>query len=558
MTEPAHTVLVVGAGLSGLATALGVAVRGGSAIVLEASDMVGGASAYSGGMVWVGANHVAAREGIYDDLDLAEKYVRDIAHDFPELLDEDGMYRWLRSAPEAMEFWESVGAITWEIIPGLADYHAEAAGALPLGRYLTSAVVDGSVLGTWRDRLRVSPNFPVGTTYAQMHVKGRRSFAVDRNEEDSQIAEHGGVPAFGRTDAGMHADQAQDGVDRLTFGTGVVAAFLARVLQEPGIELRLSTRVTGLRVDEDGAVTGIQAMQDGEEIELTGPVVLATSTYDWNPDLVKEFLGLDPVDFSSLAPQSLRGDGIVLARSVGADIARIPATKVPIVPGWSSRTETGVTNGPEYALPHCMMVDSRGRRFCDDSYWVDIVGKALDPDDAHMPFFLVWDEQHHRKYGLGLIPPGGEYPAEFVSSGNTITELAAALGIDARGLVSQVEEFNGAAALGEDPAFGRGTVDFVQRFCGDPAHLPNPVLGTLDTAPFFGTRLKFVGTGIGSSGVRIDSDAHVLNQSGQPIVGLFAVGSVAALTTMGSGYNSGFALGRGLTHAYLVSAELVP
>jgi 3-oxosteroid 1-dehydrogenase len=28
------------------------------------------------------------------------------------------------------------------------------------------------------------------------------------------------------------------------------------------------------------------------------------------------------------------------------------------------------------------------------------------------------------------------------------------------------------------------------------------------------------------------------------------------MTTVGSGYNSGFALGRGLTHAYLVAHEL--
>ena len=93
----------------------------------------------------------------------------------PELLDEAAMHRWLDTAPQAMEYWEQVGAISWEIIPDLADYHSEAAGALDVGRYLTNAVIDGSVLGEWRERLRVSPNFPVGMTYAEMHVKGRRS-----------------------------------------------------------------------------------------------------------------------------------------------------------------------------------------------------------------------------------------------------------------------------------------------------------------------------------------------------------------------------------------------
>jgi 3-oxosteroid 1-dehydrogenase len=55
-----------------------------------------------------------------------------------------------------------------------------------------------------------------------------------------------------------------------------------------------------------------------------------------------------------------------------------------------------------------------------------------------------------------------------------------------------------------------------------------------------------------------DADAHVLDEFGNVIKGLFAVGSVAALTTMGSGYNSGFALCRGLTLAYLIAQELVP
>jgi len=553
MSDQEH-VIVVGAGLAGLATALGVALRGGEAVVLESSDLVGGAAAYSGGMVWVGANHVEAREGIDDNLGLAEAYVRDLTAEHPDLLDEAAMHRWLTSSPEAIEYWEQVGAIDWEIIPDLADYHSEAAGALSVGRYLTNAVIDGSQLGEWRARLRVSPNFPVGMTYAQMHVKGRRTSSVDGGEEE-EVAQHAGVPAFGKTDV---VSPAATDADPLTFGTGVVASFLARILREPGVDIRLSTPVTELLTDDDGAVIGVRAESPQGPIELHGPVVLATSTYDWNPELVMEFLGLDVEDFSSLAPTSLTGTGITMARDVGAAIARVPATRVPIVPGWNSRSETGVSNGPEYALPHCLMVDRSGRRFCDDSYWVTIVRGALDPEDRHLPFFLIWDEQHHRKYGLGLTPPGGEYPSEFVMQADDLVSLGELLDVDGPELARTVEYFNEHAERGEDPQFGRGSVPFIQRFAGDPKHVPNPVLGPLAEAPFYGTRLKFVGTGIGSSGLHADGDGHVLDESGAVIPGLYAVGSVAALTTMGSGYNSGFALGRGLTVAYLIAQELVP
>ena len=132
-------VLVVGAGLSGLATALGVTLGGRDVEVFEAADLVGGAAAYSGGQVWCADNHVARREGIEgDSLDLGERYVRDIGHSHPELLDERAMLRWLTTSPGAIKHWEDVGAIRWTVIPGLADYHNEAAGAREAGRYLTN------------------------------------------------------------------------------------------------------------------------------------------------------------------------------------------------------------------------------------------------------------------------------------------------------------------------------------------------------------------------------------------------------------------------------------
>ena len=511
-------VIVVGAGLSGLATALGVALRGGRAVVLESSDLVGGAAAYSGGMVWVGANHVAARAGIDDDL-AARRGLRPRPHAGPPRAPRRGRHdaAGSRRLPEAMEYWEQVGAIEWEIIPDLADYHSEAAGALDVGRYLTNAVIDGGVLGEWRERLRVSPNFPVGMTYAEMHVKGRRSSSLGaddrcptrRPRSRSTLA----CPPSARP-TWPRPRQASGG-DPLTFGTGVVASFLARVLREPGIEIRLSTPVTDLVTDDAGRVIGVTATGPDGPVTLHGPVVLATSTYDWNPALVKEFLGLDPEDFSSLAPTSLTGDGITMARAVGAAVARVPATRTPIVPGWSSRSDTGVSNGPEYALPHCLMVDTTGRRFCDDSYWVTIVDAALNPADRHLPFFLVWDEQHHRKYGLGLTPPGRRVPRGVRQHGRRPRHPRhACSGVDGEQLRDTVERFNVHAERGEDPEFGRGSVPFILRFGGDPKHSPSPVLGPLSEPPFHGTRLKFVGTGIGSSGLHADADAHVLDENG--------------------------------------------
>lgn len=552
-----NPVLVVGAGLSGLATALTCSLAGRPAIVLEAADLVGGAAAYSGGQVWCGANHVADREGIAGDSKaLTETYIRDVAsHLAPEVLDEQGLLRWIDTAPDAMRFFEDNDAIRWTVIPGLADYHNEADGALPQGRYLTNEVIDGSVLGEWRERLRYSPYFPVGTTYAELLGKGRRATYVDDSgdEQDAVKRSHAGLPAFGLSD-GTRFDRAAD-ADPLTYGTGVVAGFLARVLRETSIEIRTEHRVVELIRDGD-TVVGLRADTPAGQVELRGPVVLATSTYDWDPELVEEVLGLTADDWGSVAPETLRGDGIKLARQAGGQLARIPANATPILPGWRSEVGTGFGYGPEYAMPHSMIVDRHGNRYCNDSYWVDICRKTLDPDDSHLPFFLVWDDQHRTKYGLAATPPGGDYPEGWVSSAPTLAELGAQLGIDGEQLTRTAERFSANAARGEDPDFGRGTVDYVNKFAGDPENQPSPVLGPIDRAPYHGIRLRFVGTGIGTSGVHIDGDGHVLDEDGAPIDGLYAAGSVAALTTTGTAYNSGIALGRGLTLAYLVGHEL--
>jgi 3-oxosteroid 1-dehydrogenase len=556
-TPDSRNVIVVGAGLSGIATAIGAALRGCSVIVFESADLVGGAAAYSGGQVWVGDNHVARREGIEaDSRELTERYVRDIAHAAPEALDPRAMDHWLTLAPEAIRYWEDIGAIRWTVIPGLADYHAEADGALGAGRYLTNEVIDGRMLGDWRQRMRVSPYFPVGTTYAEMFVKGRRVRGDDSG--DGGGARNEEAQGFGLTRAPAEpTGQADENKpDPLTFGTGVFASFLARALKEESIEILTSHPVTELLRDDEGRVIGVRAQGEQGPVERRGPVVLATSSYDWNPDLVRELLGLGPDDFGSIAPQSLRGDGIALARAVGGAVAKIPATSVPMLPGWESAPGAGFAYGPEFAKPHAIIVDRTGRRFCNDSYWVDIVAKALDPDDPHLPFFLIWDEQHHRKYGLGAVQPGGAYPEGTVTSAPTLRELGEALGIDGEQLEKTAASFNEHAERGEDPDFDRGSLDYVLRFYGDAAHHPNPVLGAVSEPPFHGLRLRFLGTGIGSSGVHIDEFGHVLDEQGNAVPGLHAVGSVAALTATGTGYNSGFALSRGLTLAYTVAQEL--
>lgn len=531
MTGAPH-VIVVGAGLGGLATAVAARELGHRVTVLEKSDQVGGAASYSGGQVWIAANHVERREGIADDLVAGEAYVRHLGRSHPELIDDRALHRWLSEAPRAAEYFESLGAVTWSIIPDYPDYYQDAPGARTTGRYLT-AVYDAGRLGRHRRHLRVSPHFPVGTTYDELLAAGLRASAFGVAPEEASIARE----------------------DLLSFGTGVVAGFYRAALDR-GVEILLEHEVTGLCVT-GGRVDGVEARTaDGGDRTLRGAVVLATSGYDWDDEMAREFLGLEPGDRGSVAPTTLTGDGIRLARAVGGTVTTIPAARAPIQLGYPVEGCPGFAVAREHSLPHTFVVDSTGNRFADDAVYWEVVKAALAPGSSAMPCWMIWDSRHHAEYGLGTTPLGGAYPPGLVTSAGSLAELGQLLGIDGAQLVRTADRFNADVANGSDPLFGRGSNATWQKFQGDPNRPGNPNLGPVAAPPFHGMRLRMVSTGIGLTGITVDPDGRALDGNGLPLPGLHVAGAAAAFHSSGTGYNSGFSLSRAITLGLLVAENI--
>jgi 3-oxosteroid 1-dehydrogenase len=143
-----------------------------------------------------------------------------------------------------------------------------------------------------------------------------------------------------------------------------------------------------------------------------------------------------------------------------------------------------------------------------------------------------------------------------VTSAPTLRELGERLGIDGAVLEETAERFNAAAGQGKDPDFGRGTSHYARILSGDPNHPTHPNVAPVEHAPFFGMPLLLGGASVGLAGIRIDADAHALDEAGNVIPGLYAVGSAAAYTSSGVSYNSGYSLSRAVTHGYLVGADL--
>ena len=474
-----------------------------------------------------------AEAGIPDSREEALTYLRLITEGRTEtaLLE-----RYLDVGPEMIRFLEAKTSLRFTALARYPDYHPELPGGKPGGRSLETGLFDTNELGPWKDKLRRSPIFG-GTP---MTVAEATDWGVFSNPLKLPYSELGK-----RYKQGL-----------VCYGGSLVGRLL-RALLDRKIEPQLETTAHELLVEE-GRVIGVRATRGGTEMVIGAArgVVLASGGFEWNPALVRQFLG-DRVTHPNSPPIS-DGDGLKMAMSAGADLANMgeawwcPSINVP------GETYDGKPlNRGDFSirsLPHSLIVNARGQRFVNEACnYNDVMKPFFDFDpNAYLPrnrpSYLIVDAQFLSKYIMVTAVPGMPTP-DWIVQAPTLTELAGKLGIDAAGLEATVSRFNGFCAVGRDADFGRGDSTY-DHFYGDPKAGANPNLGTLERAPFCAlpVQLGAIGT---KGGTRFDEHARVLHVTGGPVPGLYAAGNVAA-ALMAAGYpGAGSTIGTAMTFGYL-------
>ena len=128
------------------------------------------------------------------------------------------------------------------------------------------------------------------------------------------------------------------------------------------------------------------------------------------------------------------------------------------------------------------------------------------------------------------------------------------MGVDPARLAETVARFNAGAARGEDPEFHRGEAAYDKMY-GDPRHGPNPCLRPLDKGPFYAMPIYpgDIGT---NGGLTTNAKAQVVDDAGQPIRGLYAVGNNAA-SAMGESYpGAGVTIGPAMAFGYVAARHM--
>jgi 3-oxosteroid 1-dehydrogenase len=192
----------------------------------------------------------------------------------------------------------------------------------------------------------------------------------------------------------------------------------------------------------------------------------------------------------------------------------------------------------ERGKPGSIMVNGAGRRFANETWPYDRLGRAMVEGQAggvsHIPCWFIADQAHVDRYGFAAARPGRDVGQEWFDSGTVVragslAELAGLIGVPPDALEATVAEWNEGAAQGRDPLFGRGELAF-DRFFGDAAVEPNPCVGPLAAGPLWAW--KVVPADLGTKGgVRCDSHGRALKADGSVLAGLYAAGNTMSSWT---------------------------
>jgi 3-oxosteroid 1-dehydrogenase len=538
--------VIIGSGGGSLAAALVLRAAGKTVLVLEKTELVGGTTAMSGGVMWIPDNPLMAREGIEDSAERALGYLNAVvggdSADTPGTsLERRRAY--IEEAPKMVEFLLQSG-IALRRVPSWPDY-CDLPGASEPGRTVTSELFDINRLGSWKSKLR--PGFlplPARLEEAMALPDFKRSWA--------------GKKLLARIIGRTLANRLR-GKHLATAGQALQGQMLHAAL-EAGVEIRLNSAVQQLLCEED-RVTGVLVANDGDGRKIGAGlgVLINAGGFARNQAMRDRYAPGTSTDWSLTAPGDT-GEMIEQAMALGAAIAQMDervGNPVTLPPG-SPPGEPVIVHG-DMAKPHSIVVDGAGARYMREANSYVEVSRAMLEHSRQAPggpSWLVVDSQFLENYVLAGTMPGSKKPKawteqQFLRRGDTIEALAAACGIDAAGLRATVERFNGFARSGRDEDFQRGDSVY-GRWLGDALHHPSPTLGAIEKAPFYAIPV-YPGDVSTFGGLVTDSHARVLREDGSVIPGLYATGTSTA-SVMGRGCpGAGASIGPSFTWGYVAA-----
>ncbi|HMN46844.1 MAG TPA: FAD-dependent oxidoreductase [Povalibacter sp.] len=533
--------VIVGSGGGSMCAALLLRAAGRSVVILEKSELVGGTTATSGGVMWIPDNRFMQSAGIRDSADDALNYLDAVAGEFPAPAGSTHERRraYVEQAPQMLDFLVSQG-IRLRRIPAWPDYYAAPGESVP-GRCVVSELYDLNQLGDWKAKLR--PGFlplPMNLDEAMEMPLLKRASSAKKTM----------LRVVGRTLADRFRKR-----QRVATGQALQAQMLNAAVKA-GADIRVNSAVTQLIV-EGNRVTGVVTKKDGSEWRIGARlgVLVNAGGFARNQRMLDRHIPDTSADWSNVIAEDT-GDLIEEGARIGAALAQMDeriGMPVAFPPG-----KPKATMGSDVAKPHCITVDQSGVRYMNEAgSSVEYCRRMLERNrqSPAVPSWMVFDSQYINTYMLagsmaGPKKPQAWFDEKFLRKADTLDALATACSMDAATLRACVERFNEFARRGRDDDFHRGEHVYEQ-WQGDPLR-ESKSLGALEQGPFYAMQI-FPGDVSTCGGLVTDTDARVLRPDGSVIEGLYATGTSTASVMGKVEPGAGGSVGPSFTWGYVAA-----
>ena len=307
------------------------------------------------------------------------------------------------------------------------------------------------------------------------------------------------------SDVGLMGGSSVKRTHRPQGGTAIgphLMKILKSATSNKNIEIRTSNKVLDLLSAVDGSVTGVKVQNaDGSTYRLTAKaVIIATGGFGANLEMVTS---LQPSlkGFATLNHSGATGDAFGWMTAIGG--ATVQMANIQIHPTAEATNHILITeavrgNG-------AILVNHESKRFCNEMDTRDVVSAAI-LKQTQGESFLIFD-QGVRKSLASIETYANQH---LLKEGNSIVELAEAIGIPAAELEATLNRYNVQQKAGMDEDYGRSAAQMT---------------AALEAAPYYAVCVTpAIHHTMG--GLSVNTSTQVLKADGTPIPGLYAAGEV--------------------------------
>lgn len=320
-------------------------------------------------------------------------------------------------------------------------------------------------------------------------------------------------------------------------GVGLMERLFAAV-EHAGIEVRYDAPAAGL-ITRGATVDGVLVRREAGFDEVRGAVVLASGGFEANPEMRLRYLGpgWDLVkvrgtrfNMGTMLTEALLAGAQPAGHWGGCHASPQDAAHPPV--GDLRMTD----KLSRYSYPYAILVNGAGRRFVDEGenevfLTYAKTGSAIMKQTGGVAFQIFDQKTAH------LLEP--RYRTGTPVQADTLEELADGLGVPANALAETVSTFNQAVAADAGSRFDPITKDGLS---AEPNGQPpkSNWAQTLDKPPFVAYAVT-CGITFTYGGLKVDTQARVVDTTGRPMPGLYATGEIA-----GDFFFHNYAAGAGL------------